>query len=268
MDGSGSSMQALPPPGGDRAEGDSALAPLAASFAEYPASWYYFAPVNRLRRRPVSRTMLGRELVAFRTAGGRVGVLDARCSHLGADLGKGCVVGESIRCPYHNWEYAADGRCVRIPAQDHIPPLARQRGYPVEVQHGHVFFFNGPKPLFGLPFFPGERSEDFAAARPLRFHGDFSWYMFAANTFDVQHWHGIHSRRLIGDPKVDCPNRYARRTRFRARVVGRSFCDRLTRWFAGSVVEFDITNWGGTIMLVTASFGRVCSYGVICSQPQ
>ena len=237
-------------------------------FPDYPLAWYLFGPAAALRRRPFTRRLLGRELVAFRTASGRVAVLDARCAHLGADLGRGRVVGEAIQCPYHHWQYGPDGACVHAPAQPDRPPRARQTCYPAVERHGQVFFFNGPEPLFPLPFFPGERPEDFAAARPLLFHGDFSWLMFAANTFDVQHWHGVHSRRLIGEPEVDGPHPLARRTRFRAQVVGRSLFDRLTRWFAGGEVAFTITNWGGTVMLVSAAFRTVRSYGLIASQPQ
>jgi phenylpropionate dioxygenase-like ring-hydroxylating dioxygenase large terminal subunit len=249
--------------------GTAAASPPAANqFPEYPLAWYLFGPVAALHRRPLTRRLLGRELVAFRTASGRLAVLEARCGHLGADLGRGCVVGEAIRCPYHHWEYGPDGACVHSPAQPERAPGVQQTCYPITERHGYLFFFNGPEPLFPLPFFPGEQPEDFVAADPLLFHGSFSWCMFAANTFDVQHWHGVHNRRLLGEPEVDSPHPLARRTRFRAQVVGRSLLDRLTRWFAGGEVEFSITNWGGTVMLVTASFRKVRSYGLIASQPQ
>src|SRR5207245_1715854 len=62
------------------------VAPDAERFPAYPVSWYLFGPSRQLRRGPVSRDVLGRRLVAWRTASGRAVVLDARCSHLGADL--------------------------------------------------------------------------------------------------------------------------------------------------------------------------------------
>jgi hypothetical protein len=71
-------------------------APPAASFPEYPASWYLFCRSHELRGRPMSREMLGRRIAAFRTADGRAVVIDARCYHLGADLGRGQVVGDAI----------------------------------------------------------------------------------------------------------------------------------------------------------------------------
>src|SRR5205085_1997125 len=119
-----------------------------------------------LRRGPVSRDRFGIRLVAFRTASGRLAALEARCSHLGADLGSGCVVGETLRCPFHQWEYGVDGRCVRIPASRVIPVFARQRSFPVTERHGNLFVFNGPAPLFPLPFYPGLEPEDVICGRP------------------------------------------------------------------------------------------------------
>src|SRR5690349_4490456 len=90
-------------------------APPADRFPVYPTSWYLFGPSVELRGRPVSKTLLGRRLVAYRTAGGRVVVMDGRCSHLGADLGRGEVVGDRVRCPFHHWEFGPDGCCAHIP---------------------------------------------------------------------------------------------------------------------------------------------------------
>src|SRR5687767_14666918 len=87
------------------------LAPPVDRLPAYPVSWYLFGRLADLRRRPVAREMLGRRLVAYLTSTGRPVVLDARCSHLGSDLGKGEVLGDSIRCPFHHWQYGPDGRC-------------------------------------------------------------------------------------------------------------------------------------------------------------
>src|SRR5437588_724610 len=155
-------------------------APAADHFPAYPASWYLFCRSSDLRRGPLSRALLGRELTAFRTASGRAAVLDARCAHQGANLGHGRVAGEAIACPFHNWEYGPDGRCVRIPAQSCIPAFARQAAYPVVERHGYVFFFNGARPWFDLPFVPGCRPGDFTAGRAFTLFADCPWYMFSA----------------------------------------------------------------------------------------
>ena len=60
----------------------------------------------------------------FARRSGRLAILDARCSHLHADLGNGRVVGDTVQCPYHHWRYGGDGRCVHIPASREIPSFA------------------------------------------------------------------------------------------------------------------------------------------------
>jgi len=65
--------------------------------------------------------------------------MDANCAHLGADLGCGTVVGDTLQCPFHNWRYGADGVCTSVPHAAQIPAFARLRTYPVVEQHGSVF---------------------------------------------------------------------------------------------------------------------------------
>jgi phenylpropionate dioxygenase-like ring-hydroxylating dioxygenase large terminal subunit len=242
-------------------------APSRDRFPAYPVSWYLFAPSHALRRGPISRAIFGRRLVAFRTESGRAAVLDARCSHFGADLGRGCVRGEAIRCAFHQWEYAADGRCVHIPRAARIPPTAGQASYPVVERHSFLFVFNGSEPLFELPFFPGVRPEDLVPTRPFGFELACPWYLIGANFFDLQHFRGAHDRQVIGEPRVDCPAPFARRAGARFRIAGHSWQDRLTRRFAGDEVEMTIIDWCGNLMFTTARFARTCSYGMAITEP-
>jgi nitrite reductase/ring-hydroxylating ferredoxin subunit len=226
-----------------------------------------FGTSAELRRGPVSREMLGRRLVAYQTGSGRVALLDGRCSHLGADLGEGEVVGEALRCPYHHWEYGPDGRCVHIPAQADVPAFARQACYPVVERHGYIFFFNGPEPLFDLPFFPGQRPEVLQSARPFGVVLKCPWFMVGANAFDLQHFRAAHDRRLVGEPIIECPAPFARRATATFLVAGDSLQDRITRRFAGPRVTLSATDWCGSLIFVTASFQHTTSYGMVAVEP-
>ena len=92
-----------------------------------PSGWFAVATSDELAPGGVlARHYFGRELVVFRTEGGAPGVLDAYCPHLGAHLAVGGrVEGESLRCPFHAWEFATDGACRAIPYAKRIPPNAR-----------------------------------------------------------------------------------------------------------------------------------------------
>jgi aminopyrrolnitrin oxygenase len=242
-------------------------APASDQLPLFPSSWYWFGLVRSLRSGPFSRDLLGRRLTAFRTDSGRFVVLDGRCAHLGADLGEGCVVAEDIQCAFHNWRYGPDGRCTLVPSASGEPPFAQLRSYPAIERYGHLFFFNGPRILFPLPFFPGADPEDYIAARPLRFVADCPWHMVNGNSFDVQHFRSGHDRELLGEPVVDCPDPFARRIRVSFRVAGDSLFDRLLRRFVGERVEVSMTNWGGSIVVVTGDFRRTRSTLITCMEP-
>jgi nitrite reductase/ring-hydroxylating ferredoxin subunit len=213
--------------------------------------------------------MLGRQLVAYRTTSGQPVIMDGRCSHFGADLAGGRVVGDAIQCPYHNWEYGPDGRCTRIPgARGEIPRFARQACYPVEERCGSVFFFYGPTALYPPPFFFDARPDELADGVPFQFTAHCNWYLFASHAFDSQHFAAVHDRRLLGPPVIDCPAPFARRNRYTALVEGTSLYDRLLRWFVGRQVEISITTWGGTLFFLTGRFRRALSRFLIAAQPQ
>lgn len=236
-------------------------------FPRYPASWYLFGASEELNKHPVSKSMLGSRLVGFRTTIGKISVMNARCAHLGADLGRGQIVGETVQCPFHGWRYGTDGVCTHIPCSAEVPPFARLQTYPVEERHGYVFIFNGARPLFPLPFFIGLNPQEFVAGKVFEYVADCTWYMNAAHAFDTQHFASVHDRRLLAPPAIDCPEPYARRNSYRAEVVGNSFFDRLLRILAGHTVAATLTIWGGNFAGVTADFGRVQSRFLITMHP-
>jgi hypothetical protein len=93
------------------------------------------------------------------------------------------------------------------------------------------------------------------------------WYLVGANFFDLQHFRGAHDRRVVGEPVVDTPAPFARRASARFRIEGDSLQDRLTRRFAGDMVEMSIVDWCGNMMFTTARFSRTCSYGMAVTEP-
>src|SRR5690606_27736715 len=88
-----------------------------------PNGWYVAAGSNELdagERMPF--IAVARELVVFRGVDGVAHVVDAHCPHMGAHLGGGAVVGDTLACPYHGWRFGGDGRCVDIPySEGRIP---------------------------------------------------------------------------------------------------------------------------------------------------
>ncbi len=112
----------------------------------FPRGWFVVAWSSELLAgdvRPLH--YFDQHLVLFRTASGQAVVLDAFCPHLGAHLGHGgSVDGERIRCPFHAWEFGADGACAAIPYADKIPGRARVTPWTVAEQNGAIFLWHDP----------------------------------------------------------------------------------------------------------------------------
>jgi len=110
--------------------------------------WYPVCTSSELEDKPLRVTLLTLRFAAFRDSDGHAHVVSDTCIHRGGSLGKGWVEGDNIVCPYHGWQYAASGRCQKIPSQKTGAPPARAKvdSYPVEERYGIVFAFLGDLP--------------------------------------------------------------------------------------------------------------------------
>ena len=83
----------------------------------YPNGWFAVAFSRDLIPGEVKSVhYFGEDLVVFRNRSGEPRVVDAYCPHLGAHLGEGGrVIGDSIRCPFHGWQY--DGSTGQFEAE-------------------------------------------------------------------------------------------------------------------------------------------------------
>ncbi len=232
-----------------------------------PQAWYFAGSLDSVAKQPMSVTVGGREYVAYVTGSGIPAVLDGRCVHMGANLARGCVVGEHLQCPFHSWEFDRGGICRAIPASASVPAFAKQRAYPTAVHNGLVFFFNGPEARFELPVFERKADSTLLRSKSFGFDLQLPWYMVAANGFDLQHFRTAHDRTLIEEPQLSSPSPYCRQISARFRVAGSGFRDRLTRLVSGDEVVMTIQSWCGALILVTASFRRTTSYGMVCVRP-
>lgn len=73
---------------------------------------------------------------------------------MGAHLEEGRVVGESIVCPFHGFEYDTDGSCIGTPYGKGLPARAQMRTWLVREQSGLVlvwFDADGKPPEWAVP---------------------------------------------------------------------------------------------------------------------
>jgi len=176
------------------------------SFTPFPRGWFRAVFSSELDPGEVKvLQILGRELVAFRTESGRAAIADPHCPHLGAHLGVGGkVVGESLRCPFHHWEFGADGGCTRIPYANRIPPKAKLRSWPVTERNGMVMIYHDPDgaaPSFEVPELPELLDDNWLPVDIRQWKVRGNWLDMNENCVDNAHFRYIHGTDAI--PSVE-----------------------------------------------------------------
>ena len=119
--------------------------------------WYAVEFADAVTVKPKRVTVLGQHLALYRTPNVKLVALSDLCVHRGAALSGGKVKGDCLACPYHGWEYAPDGQCVKIPANlpgQPIPAKARVDSYPVREKYGFIWVFLGDLPEAERPPMP------------------------------------------------------------------------------------------------------------------
>lgn len=169
--------------------------------------WYVVSAADQVGARPVAVRALGQEIVLFRRASDRrVVALSDRCPHRMARLADGHVDGDALRCPYHQWAFAADGACVHVPSEPdgaRISPRARVDSYPVVERDGWIWAFLGDLPEAERPPVPEIPGVDVDGWRAVR--GEWTWRAHytrvVENAVDIAHTPFLHARSF-GNPEA------------------------------------------------------------------
>ncbi|UCG71461.1 MAG: aromatic ring-hydroxylating dioxygenase subunit alpha [Chromatiales bacterium] len=120
--------------------------------------WYAVLSSRELGSAPVAKERFGQRLVFWRDTDGHPACLLDLCPHRGAALSLGEVVNGAIACPYHGFQFAPDGRCLRVPAEGEdwtIPDQFSARAMPVRESQAFIWLWRGPAvPHDALPAVP------------------------------------------------------------------------------------------------------------------
>ncbi|MCG8927048.1 Rieske 2Fe-2S domain-containing protein [Lentzea sp. CC55] len=114
--------------------------------ARFARGWHCLGLANSFRDgEPHAVEAFGTKLVVFATEDGKINVLDGYCRHMGGDLTQGTVKGGTIACPFHDWRWAGNGRCVDIPYAKRVPLRARTRSWITLEENKQLFVWNDPQ---------------------------------------------------------------------------------------------------------------------------
>ncbi|NIH79541.1 Rieske 2Fe-2S domain-containing protein [Amycolatopsis viridis] len=114
--------------------------------ARFARGWHCLGLAETFRDgKPHAVTAFGTKLVVFAGADGTLHVLDAYCRHMGGDLSQGSVKGNEVACPFHDWRWGGNGKCVSIPYAKRVPLRARTRSWLTLEENKQLFVWHDPQ---------------------------------------------------------------------------------------------------------------------------
>jgi 5,5'-dehydrodivanillate O-demethylase oxygenase subunit len=141
--------------------------------------------------------LLGEDLVLFKDRQGRLGLIAEQCPHRRASFAFGIPTQDGIRCPYHGWEYSAQGKCLNQPNEADncaFRDKVATDAYPVQELGGVLFAYMGPLPAPLLPRFDG-----FVVEGAIRMLGrvvlPVNWLQIMENSLDPIHTEWLHGHQ-------------------------------------------------------------------------
>jgi phenylpropionate dioxygenase-like ring-hydroxylating dioxygenase large terminal subunit len=173
-----------------------------------PDHWYPVARASEVRPGKVhAATFAGQPIALIRAESGELSALEDRCAHRQVPLTEGVLCGNILRCGYHGWGYALDGRCVDVPYLAGAErSINRVRRYPCREAWGLVFVFPGDAAKAQTALFP--RADSYAdpafKTRTLDRLVNCHWSFMHENLMDMNHQFlhrslmGGISARLLG----------------------------------------------------------------------
>jgi phthalate 4,5-dioxygenase len=154
---------------------------------------------------PVRVRVMGEDLIAFRDSAGRVGLVEPRCPHRGANLFFGRNEDGGIRCAYHGWKFGVEGQCLEIPTLPADAPtyesLRARAGivaYPTREWGECIWAYLGPSdeaipPLPELEFALVDPAQRYVSKKLQ----ECNWAQSAEGAVDTAHFSFLHAP--VGD---------------------------------------------------------------------
>ena len=170
--------------------------------------WIPVTPAADMREpggRPIRVKLLGEDLVLFRALNDDLGIIGAFCAHRLAPLFFGRVEEDGLRCPYHGWKFAPDGRCMEmpnIPAEQQFTDEIHHPGYPCVERGGIIWAYMGSAKQFPpLPDLEFLRVAD--GDRNYRlFYQDCNYLQVLEGGIDPTHVMWLHSPYDLSDEQL------------------------------------------------------------------
>lgn len=157
-------------------------------------SWYAVAASEQVADAPHAVTLLSTKVVLYRAGDGSIVAAPDICPHRQSPLSPGWIEDGCLVCPYHGWQFGADGRCTKIPSASEgvpAPPRAHLSTFAAQERYGLIWICLGT-PRNTIPVIP---NEDDPAFRRINTPVDV-WQVSATrmtdNFLDISHFPFVH----------------------------------------------------------------------------
>ena len=195
---------------------------------------------------PLRVRLLSENLIAFRTASGKIGLVDHVCPHRGTSLFFGRNEDEGFRCVYHGWKFDLNGSCIEQPGEpeeNNFRAKISLRSYPCLERSGIIWTYMGPRTT--PPPLPGVEANIGATRSHVhRTMRDCNWLQALEGDIDTLHSEYLHAPAVIDleqiKPGTGMYYRHRLRERFKYEVRDTPFG---TSYGANRPAETGTTYW-------------------------
>jgi phenylpropionate dioxygenase-like ring-hydroxylating dioxygenase large terminal subunit len=211
-------------------------------------------------------SLLGRELVLFRSQTGKVTAMDAFCPHMGAHLGEGRVEGESLRCLFHYWKFDRQGHCVEIPCMENPLPL-QVKTWPVADHYGLIWVWVGGSEPGPLPRVPELATSEVDVALGTPFSKRCHPNVLMINAIDEQHFNSVHNLPVEIKFQREDVDQYTIQFHNTTRGEDNFWLVKLLRPLYQDVITYSLCYWYGSTGSVTVGPDQLHFYIIFAIRP-
>lgn len=163
--------------------------------------WYVAAFSADVSREFLSRRLLGKRVVLFRTESGQPVALADRCAHRAYPLSLGSLEGDTLVCGYHGFRFDTEGNCIEVPSASKCPKGIGVARYPVVEKGPLIWIWMGDPDLADEASLPEQAwlaSDEWEHSRG-SFHLDSNYVSMHENLLDLTHLSYLHAK-TFGTP--------------------------------------------------------------------
>lgn len=215
-------------------------------------AWYPVVSSRKLKKLKSHSFKIGSQrIVVFRGDDGKVRAMDAFCPHMGADLGRGEVTGNEIRCYFHRWKYDGEGNLNEIPCKSKLPFNLKVQNYDSEEAYGFIWVYSGKNAPYPVPKPAGLENEEVEGRLLLKTKLFVHHHVLMASAIDLQHFSSVHNLHANFKHEIEQPVE----DNFYWKVTGKldhnGVRNKLAQWLLGSEFGYRAIFSGGSIVALT-----------------